>query len=70
MGYYLPVMDITIEGMHCSACVRRVRAAIEKVPGAKAEDVQIGTARVSGADEAAVLAAIEQAGFAARKSAS
>lgn len=62
-------MDISIDGMHCSACIRRVRAAIEKVAGAKAEDVQLGKARVTGADEAAVLAALEQAGYPARRTA-
>lgn len=56
--------------MHCDACVRRVRKAIEKTDGAKIEDVQVGWAEVSvdAAREAAVLEAVRQAGFEARKS--
>ena len=40
-------MRVAIEGMHCDACVRRVRKAIEKVAGAHVEDVQIGSAVIS-----------------------
>jgi copper chaperone len=56
-------MDITIEGMHCGACVKRVRAALEKVPGAIVDEVEIGKARVTGGERAAVLAALEKAGY-------
>jgi copper chaperone CopZ len=59
-------MDITIDGMHCGACVKRVRMALEKLPGAVVEDVAIGKARVSGVESAAVVAALEKAGYPAR----
>jgi copper chaperone len=58
-------MRISIEGMHCDACVRRVRMALEKVEGVKVQDVQIGSADIVTAkeNEAAAIAAIEKAGY-------
>jgi copper chaperone len=38
---------LEIAGMHCSHCVRAVRGALEKIPGVKVEEVQIGSATVS-----------------------
>jgi len=63
------VMKLSIEGMHCDACVRRVRKAIEKVDGARIENVGIGSAAVAIAEnrESAVLDAVRQAGYEARK---
>lgn len=58
-------MNIAIEGMHCQACVKRVRMALEKVEGLAVRDVAIGSALVD-ADEkqqAAALAAIQKAGY-------
>ncbi len=56
--------------MHCDACVRRVRKAIEKVAGARVEDVQIGSAVVSidPKDEPAILEAVRNAGYEPRLS--
>lgn len=58
-------MRVTIEGMHCDGCVRRVRKALEKTPGVNVEDVRVGYADVSVAPdrEAAMLEAIRSAGF-------
>jgi len=58
-------MRISIEGMHCDACVNRVRKALEKVEGVQVQDVQVGSADVvaAKAQEAAALAAIEKAGY-------
>jgi copper chaperone len=39
--------SLAIEGMHCGGCVRRVTAALEKVPGVEVADVQVGSARGS-----------------------
>ena len=39
-------IDLTIEGMTCEHCVRAVRGALEKVPGARVEAVDIGSASV------------------------
>ena len=58
-------MNITIDGMHCQACVNRVRKALETVPGAKPEKVDVGTAVVAvdpGAEQA-VLDAVRKAGY-------
>ena len=36
---------ISIDGMHCMACVRRVKAALEKTPGVVDAVVEVGRAR-------------------------
>ena len=62
-------MNIAIEGMHCQACVKRVRIALEKVEGVAVRDVTIGSAVVDiradggASPQAAALAAIEKAGY-------
>ncbi len=58
-------MKISIEGMHCQACVNRVRRALDKVEGVHVQDVQIGSADVvtDKAGEAGAIKAIENAGF-------
>jgi copper chaperone len=58
-------MKLSIEGMHCQACVQRVRKAIEKVEGARIENVDVGSAAVAIAEnrEIAVLEAVRQAGY-------
>lgn len=57
-------MVIEIDGMHCGACVKRVRAALEKA-GVMVEAVEIGKATVEG-DAGVIVAALEQAGYPAR----
>ena len=37
---------LSIDGMHCDACVRRVTDALKKVGGVQVEQVQVGSARV------------------------
>ena len=58
-------MKLAIEGMHCQACVTRVRKAIERVDGARADRVEVGTAEVSvdRPQEPLVLDAIRKAGY-------
>jgi copper chaperone len=58
-------MNIAIEGMHCQACVKRVRMALEKVEGIAVRDVGIGSAEVDAdaAHQAAALEAIQKAGY-------
>ena len=64
-------MKLAIEGMHCQKCVERVRKAIDKVDGARVENVEVGSATVSidPARGGPVLAAIRAAGYEARESA-
>jgi copper chaperone CopZ len=58
-------MKISIEGMHCDACVRRVRKALENVPGVHVQDVAVGSALIAAEEsqKAAVLDAIVKAGY-------
>jgi len=58
-------MKIAIEGMHCDACVRRVRKALEKIDGVTVEDVTVGSATVTGGESQkdAVVNAIREAGY-------
>ena len=37
-------IELTIEGMSCDHCVRAVRGRLERTPGVKVEDVQVGIA--------------------------
>jgi copper chaperone len=62
-------MKLAIEGMHCQACVRRVQGAIVSVEGAKAQQVEIGSAVVSvdPKREEIVLDAVRKAGYEARR---
>jgi len=63
-------MRLAIEGMHCEACVKRVRKAIEQVGGARVEKVEIGSAAVAvdPAAETSVLEAVRNAGYLPRRS--
>ena len=63
-------MRIAIDGMHCQACVQRVRKALEKVDGAEVRQVEVGSADVSvnPASEALVLEAVRKAGYEPHKS--
>ena len=58
-------MNIAIEGMHCDACVKRVRMALEKVEGVTVREVAVGSALVDAdpAHHAAALEAIQRAGY-------
>ena len=56
-------ITLTIEGMHCGACVRRVTQALQRVPGTTVEEVRIGAARVQSEDPAPLVAALAKAGY-------
>ncbi|MEQ1945732.1 MAG: heavy metal-associated domain-containing protein [Bryobacteraceae bacterium] len=58
-------MKIQIEGMHCDACVMRVRKFLMKLPGVKVNDVSMGSAEVEISPERRneALQAIEKAGY-------
>jgi len=63
-------MKVAIEGMHCQACVQRVRKALEKIEGVSVSDVEVGSAQIIAepSKEAAVLEAVRKAGYEPRKS--
>lgn len=57
-------LNLTIENMHCGACVRRVTQTLNALPGTHAEEVQIGAARVSTeADPKQIEEALRTAGY-------
>jgi copper chaperone CopZ len=60
-------LKLDITGMHCPACVRRVRAALEKTPGVTIQSVEVGTAQLAydpaATSPAAIQAAVEKLGF-------
>jgi copper chaperone len=60
---------LKIDGMHCGSCVRRVNQAIAAVPGVVVNEVRVGAARISSAEDPApvdlVIDAIRKSGYAA-----
>jgi len=68
----LPIpTEFGIEGMSCASCIARVERAIEAVPGVGTASVNLATERATvtfkdTVDAAAVLQAIESAGYGAR----
>ena len=60
---------LSIEGMHCDACVRRVTNALNGVEGVRVESVEVGSANVAfdGATIAPeqIVAAVNRIGFTA-----
>lgn len=62
-------VEISIEGMSCSACVNAVTRVLSRVPGVAdvTVDLDAGLARVAGSASAEILvAAIAKAGYGAR----
>jgi copper chaperone len=66
----LAEFTLRIEGMHCGSCIRRVSQALSAVKGARVEQVRVGVARLSTAEDPPpvepALAALEKAGYTAR----
>ena len=66
--HYPYVLEVTIDGMVCANCARRVENALNSLDGvwARVEDVGSGRATVrtkSAPDEAALRSAVRQAGY-------
>ena len=60
----MTTLNLTIENMHCGACVRRVTQTLNALPGTHAEEVRIGGARVSTeADAKQVEESLRTAGY-------
>jgi Cu+-exporting ATPase len=63
---------LPIEGMTCAACVARVERALQKVPGVVSAEVNLATEKAevtlagAGGDAAALIAAVENAGYSTR----
>jgi copper chaperone CopZ len=43
----MATLNLTIENMHCGACVRSVTQTLNALPATHAEEVRVGAARVS-----------------------
>lgn len=60
-------LTLTVPGMTCGHCEAAVKGEVGKVRGVEAVDVDLATKRVvvhgAGIDRAAVVAAIDEAGF-------
>jgi copper chaperone len=63
-------LTLSIEGMHCGGCVRRVTAALQSVKGVELGSVEVGSAQMTfhpdqaSADE--IAAAVSRIGFSAQ----
>ncbi len=59
--------EYTVQGMTCAHCVASVREEVFEVPGVDAVDVDLASGRMTiegtGVDEAAVRAAVADAGY-------
>ncbi len=62
-------VDLSLEGMHCDGCVRRVSALLRRVPGVRGAKVEVGRVQCIADTEATVatlITALGDAGFPAR----
>ena len=63
-------IKLSIEGMHCGACERRVTTALAGVDGVRIESVKVGSAEVkfdaAKTSAEAITAAVERIGFTAQ----
>ena len=60
-------LKLSVAGMHCGSCVRRVTSVLEAVPGVQVQSVEVGSARVTfDSDKATpqeIAASISRIGF-------
>ena len=63
-------LKLSIDGMHCEGCVRRVAAALQGVKGVEVDSLEVDSAQTTfDPDQASVeeiLGAINHIGFSAR----
>ena len=63
------IREFAVDGMHCQGCVKSVTGAVTRVPGVKRVDVSLESKAATvefdatAASPAAIVAAIEGAGF-------
>ncbi len=66
----METLKLSIEGMHCEGCVRRVTAALQGVKGLQLDSVKVGSAQLTFHPEQAgpeeIAAAVNRIGFTAR----
>jgi copper chaperone CopZ len=60
-------LTLSIEGMHCGGCIRRVTSALESVEGVEVGSVEVGSAQMifdpNGASAEEIAAAVDRIGF-------
>ena len=60
-------LEMTIDGMHCEACVAKIRDALASIAGVQDSDVQVGSATIMFDDAQCgpkpLLDAVRAAGF-------
>lgn len=60
-------MTLAIDGMSCMHCVEAVRSALNELDGVRAEEVQVGSAKVvfdpRKANPHEIVAAVDAAGY-------
>jgi copper chaperone len=60
-------LSLSIGGMHCGACVRRVTNALQGIPGVTVKSVSVGSAEVDFDDQQTdpkkISAAVDHIGF-------
>ena len=60
-------LRLSIDGMHCGACVRRVTDALQSVAGLQLDSVEVGSARMTfdpaKASAENIIAAVDGIGF-------
>ena len=65
----LDTLRLSIEGMHCGGCIRRVTAALQSVQGVKLGPVDVGLAELTfdpgRATAEEIAAAVSRVGFSA-----
>ena len=69
-GVALETVELGIEGMHCASCVGNVERALAAVPGVVSARVNLASERATiegAADAAALMAAVEEAGYTPRR---
>jgi copper chaperone len=63
-------LTLSIEGMHCEGCVRRVTAVLQGVKGVEVGSVEVGSAQTTfdpnQASAEEIAAAVTRIGFSAR----
>jgi Cu+-exporting ATPase len=70
-GVATQTVELQIDGMTCASCVGRVEKALKRVPGVLEAEVNLATERAqvrfASGDTAALIGAVEQAGYAAHR---
>ncbi len=60
----MATLSLRIENMHCGSCIRHVTQAINALPGTHAEEVRIGSARITtSAGPERIQQALKAAGY-------